>query len=94
KNSAGDFRDFTRKAASDTTMWPDVYLGNPESEQECLGRFSEDLAALQRAIRHGDGDLLMREFTRARGIRKAIIDAGLDSAKVNFGRNRRPPDGK
>ena len=94
KYSAGGFRDFTRIAASDPTMWRDVFLSNREAVLETLGRFSEDLAALQRAIRHGDGDLLMREFTRARGIRKAILDAGLDSAKVNFGRDRRPPDGK
>ncbi|MCI4644802.1 MAG: prephenate/arogenate dehydrogenase family protein [Hyphomonadaceae bacterium] len=93
KYSAGGFRDFTRIAASDPTMWRDVFLNNREAVLECLGRFSEDLAALQRAIRHGDGDLLFREFTRARGIRKAILDAGLDSAKVNFGRDRRPPDG-
>ena len=92
KYSAGGFRDFTRIAASDPIMWRDVFLNNRESVLECLGRFSEDLAALQRAIRHGDGDLLMREFERARGIRKAIIDAGLDSAKVNFGRDRRPPE--
>lgn len=92
KYSAGGFRDFTRIAASDPVMWRDVFLNNREAVLECLGRFSEDLAALQRAIRHGDGELLMREFTRARGIRKAIIDAGLDSAKVNFGRDRRPPE--
>ncbi|MEO0467437.1 MAG: prephenate/arogenate dehydrogenase family protein [Pseudomonadota bacterium] len=92
KYSAGGFRDFTRIAASDPTMWRDVFLHNREAVLECLGRFSEDLAALQRAIRHGDGDQLMREFTRARGIRKAILDAGLDSAKVNFGRDRRPPE--
>lgn len=92
KYSAGGFRDFTRIAASDPVMWRDVFLNNREAVLECLGRFSEDLAALQRAIRHGDGDLLIREFERARGIRKAIIDAGLDSAKVNFGRDRRPPD--
>lgn len=94
KYSAGGFRDFTRIAASDPVMWRDVFLTNKEAVLECLGRFSEDLAALQRAIRHGDGELLMREFERARGIRKAIIDAGLDSAKVNFGRDRRPPDGE
>ncbi|MEM9738759.1 MAG: prephenate/arogenate dehydrogenase family protein [Pseudomonadota bacterium] len=92
KFSAGGFRDFTRIAASDPVMWRDVFLNNREAVLECLGRFSEDLAALQRAIRHGDGDLLIGEFERARGIRKAIIDAGLDSAKVNFGRDRRPPE--
>ncbi|MEM1105353.1 MAG: prephenate/arogenate dehydrogenase family protein [Pseudomonadota bacterium] len=92
KFSAGGFRDFTRIAASDPVMWRDVFLNNREAVLESLGRFSEDLAALQRAIRYGDGALLMREFQRARGIRKAILDAGQDSAKVNFGRDRRPPD--
>lgn len=87
KFSAGGFRDFTRIAASDPVMWRDVFLNNKEAVLECLGRFSEDLAALQRAIRWGDGDLLMQEFTRARTIRKAIIDAGQDSGAVNFGRN-------
>ena len=87
KFSAGGFRDFTRIAASDPIMWRDVFLNNKEAVLECLGRFSEDLAALQRAIRWGDGDMLMREFTRARSIRKAIIDAGQDSGAVNFGRN-------
>jgi len=87
KYSAGGFRDFTRIAASDPVMWRDVFLNNKEAVLECLGRFSEDLAALQRAIRWGDGDMLMREFTRARTIRKAIIDAGQDSGAVNFGRN-------
>lgn len=87
KYSAGGFRDFTRIAASDPVMWRDVFLNNKEAVLECLGRFTEDLAALQRAIRWGDGDMLMREFTRARSIRKAIIDAGQDSSAVNFGRN-------
>ena len=87
KFSAGGFRDFTRIAASDPVMWRDVFLNNKEAVLECLGRFSEDLAALQRAIRWGDGDFLMHEFTRARTIRKAVIDAGQDSGAVNFGRN-------
>ncbi len=87
KYSAGGFRDFTRIAASDPVMWRDVFLNNREAVLECLGRFSEDLAALQRAIRWGDGDMLIREFTRARTIRQAIIDAGMDSRAVNFGRN-------
>ena len=90
KYSAGGFRDFTRIAASDPVMWRDVFLTNKEAVLECLGRFSEDLAVLQRAIRWGDGDMLMREFTRARTIRKAIIDAGQDSSAVNFGRNPLP----
>jgi len=88
KYSAGGFRDFTRIAASDPVMWRDVFLNNKEAVLECLGRFSEDLAALQRAIRWGDGDFLMQEFTRARTIRKAVIDAGQDSSAVNFGRNQ------
>lgn len=87
KYSAGGFRDFTRIAASDPVMWRDVFLNNKDAVLECLGRFSEDLAALQRAIRWGDGDMLMREFARARTIRKAVIDAGQDSSAVNFGRN-------
>lgn len=90
KYSAGGFRDFTRIAASDPVMWRDVFLNNKDAVLECLGRFSEDLAALQRAIRWGDGDMLMREFSRARTIRKAIIDAGQDSGAVNFGRNPLP----
>jgi cyclohexadieny/prephenate dehydrogenase len=93
KYSAGGFRDFTRIAASDPTMWRDVFLTNREAVLECLGRFTEDLAALQRAIRWGDGETLFREFTRARSIRKAIIDAGQDSGAVNFGRNQ-AEDGK
>lgn len=93
KYSAGGFRDFTRIAASDPVMWRDVFLNNRDAVLECLGRFSEDLAALQRAIRWGDGDALMREFTRARSIRKAIIDAGQDSSAVNFGRNVPKADG-
>ncbi|MEM5516087.1 prephenate/arogenate dehydrogenase family protein [Henriciella sp. AS95] len=87
KYSAGGFRDFTRIAASDPTMWRDVFLNNKDAVLETLGRFSEDLAALQRAIRWGDGDTLMREFERARGIRKAIIEAGQDTDETNFGRN-------
>lgn len=87
KYSAGGFRDFTRIAASDPTMWRDVFLNNKDAVLEALGRFSEDLTALQRAIRHGDGEKLFEEFTRARGIRKAILEAGQDSDAVNFGRN-------
>ncbi|MEL7539464.1 MAG: prephenate/arogenate dehydrogenase family protein [Pseudomonadota bacterium] len=92
KYSAGGFRDFTRIAASDPTMWRDVFLTNKDAVLETLGRFSEDLAVLQRAIRWGDGDTLMREFTRARGIREAIIDAGLDTAEADFGRRHMDPN--
>ncbi|MEO1643205.1 MAG: prephenate/arogenate dehydrogenase family protein [Pseudomonadota bacterium] len=88
KYSAGGFRDFTRIAASDPTMWRDVFLTNKDAVLETLGRFTEDLAALQRAIRWGDGDMLMTEFTRARGIRKEIIEAGLDTDQADFGRRK------
>ena len=87
KFSAGGFRDFTRIAASDPTMWRDVFLNNREAVLEVLGRFNEDLAALQRAIRWGEGDKLFELFTRTRAIRRSIIDAGQDSAAPNFGRN-------
>jgi len=86
KYSAGGFRDFTRIAASDPTMWRDVFLNNRDAVLEVLGRFSEDLSALQRQIRWGDGDALFKLFTRTRAIRKSIIEAGQDSAAVNFGR--------
>lgn len=86
KYSAGGFRDFTRIAASDPVMWRDVFLNNKQAVLECLGRFSEDLAVLQRAIRWDDGDKLIEQFTRARSIREAIIEAGQDSDEVNFGR--------
>jgi len=87
KYSAGGFRDFTRIAASDPTMWRDVFLHNREAVLEMLGRFSEDLTDLQRAIRYGDGDFLFDLFTRTRAIRRGIVDAGQDSAAPNFGRN-------
>jgi len=86
KYSAGGFRDFTRIAASDPTMWRDVFLNNKEAVLEMLGRFSEDLTALQRAIRWGDGEALFELFTRTRGIRRRIIDAGQDDAATDFGR--------
>jgi cyclohexadieny/prephenate dehydrogenase len=87
KYSAGGFRDFTRIAASDPTMWRDVFLNNKDAVLEVLGRFSEDLSALQRQIRWGEGDALFELFTRTRAIRRSIVDAGQDSAAVNFGRN-------
>ncbi|WP_336985595.1 prephenate/arogenate dehydrogenase family protein [Altererythrobacter aquiaggeris] len=86
KYSAGGFRDFTRIAASDPTMWRDVFLSNREAVLEVLGRFSEDLTALQRAIRSGDGDTLFDLFTRTRDIRRSIIDMGQDDAAPDFGR--------
>ncbi|MGB3811168.1 MAG: prephenate/arogenate dehydrogenase family protein [Parvibaculum sp.] len=87
KYSAGGFRDFTRLAASDPTMWRDVCLSNKDAILEMLGRFSEDLAALQRLIRWGDGDGLFELFTRTRAIRRSIIDAGQENPAPNFGRN-------
>jgi len=86
KFSAGGFRDFTRIAASDPTMWRDVFLNNREATLEMLGRFNEDLTALQRAIRRGDGDLLHERFAAARAIRRRIIDAGQDTPAPDFGR--------
>ncbi len=91
KFSAGGFRDFTRIAASDPVMWRDVFLNNKEAVLEMLGRFSEDLSALQRAIRWGDGDTLHELFSRAREIRRGIIAAGQDTASPDFGR-RAPKD--
>ena len=90
KYSAGGFRDFTRIAASDPTMWRDVFLENREAVLEMLARFTEDLSALQRAIRWGDGDMLFNRFTRTRAIRRSIVDAGQDSGEPNFGRSRGP----
>jgi cyclohexadieny/prephenate dehydrogenase len=86
KFSAGGFRDFTRIAASDPTMWRDVFLTNRDAVLEILQRFSEDLTALQRAIRWGEGDKLYNLFSRTRAIRRSIIDAGQDTAEEDFGR--------
>ena len=86
KYSASGFRDFTRIAASDPTMWRDIFLNNREAVLEMLGRFNEDLAALQRAVRWGDGDALFNLFTRTRAIRRSIVQAGQDTAAPNFGR--------
>ena len=86
--SAAGFRDFTRIAASDPTMWRDVFLTNKEATLEILGRFTEELFALQRAIRQGDGDHLHAYFTRTRAIRRGIIEAGQDTDAPNFGRGR------
>ncbi len=90
KFSAGGFRDFTRIAASDPTMWRDVFLNNKSAVLEMLGRFSEDLTALQRMIRRGDGDGLFNLFTRTRAIRRSIIDLGQETAAPDFGRQRAP----
>jgi cyclohexadieny/prephenate dehydrogenase len=86
KYSASGFRDFTRIAASDPTMWRDVFLNNREAVLEVLGRFSEDLAALQRAIRWGEGETLYDLFDRARRMRREVIDAGQDTPAPNWGR--------
>ena len=86
KFSAGGFRDFTRIAASDPTMWRDVFLSNREAVLEMLQRFSEDLSQLQRAIRWGDGDTLFELFARTRAIRRSIVDQGQDDAAADFGR--------
>ena len=87
KYSAGGFRDFTRIAASDPTMWRDVFLTNKDAVLEMLQRFSEDLTALQRAIRWGDGDALFELFTRTRAIRRSIIEQGQDDDRPDFGRS-------
>lgn len=86
KYSASGFRDFTRLAASDPTMWRDVCLHNKDAILEMLGRFSEDLSSLQRAIRWGDGDALFDLFSRTRNIRRGIIDAGQEVDAPDFGR--------
>jgi cyclohexadieny/prephenate dehydrogenase len=87
KFSAGGFRDLTRIAASDPTMWRDVFLNNRGAVLEMLGRFTEELAVLQRAIRWGDGETLFNLFTRSRDVRRGIIAAGQDTAVPDFGRN-------
>ena len=86
KYSAGGFRDFTRIAASDPVMWRDVFLSNKDAVLEMLQRFSEDLTALQRAIRWDDGDALFDLFTRTRAIRRSIIEQGQDDDRPDFGR--------
>jgi cyclohexadieny/prephenate dehydrogenase len=88
KFSASGFRDFTRIAASDPTMWRDVFLANKDAVLEILGRFTEDLAALQRAIRWGDADKLYDTFARARRVRREVIEAGQDTAAPNWGRDK------
>jgi cyclohexadieny/prephenate dehydrogenase len=87
KYSAGGFRDFTRIAASDPTMWRDVFLSNKDAVLEILQRFTEDLTALQRSIRNGEGDKLFDHFTRTRAIRRSIIEQGQDDARPDFGRS-------
>ncbi len=86
KFSAGGFRDFTRIASSDPTMWRDVFLANKDAVLEMLGRFNEDVSALTKAIRNGDGNALFDHFTRTRAIRKGIVEIGQDSPAPDFGR--------
>ena len=86
KFSAGGFRDFTRIASSDPTMWRDIFLNNKDAVLEMLGAFQEDISKLTRAIRRGDGDALFEHFTRTRAIRRGIVDIGQDAASADFGR--------
>ncbi|NMA99833.1 MAG: prephenate/arogenate dehydrogenase family protein [Phyllobacteriaceae bacterium] len=86
KFSASGFRDFTRIAASDPVMWRDIFLTNRDAVLEMLGRFSEDLSVLQRAVRTGDGASLEAMFTRTRAIRRSIINAGQETPRADFGR--------
>jgi cyclohexadieny/prephenate dehydrogenase len=86
KYSAGGFRDFTRIAASDPVMWRDVFLANKDAVLEILGRFTEDLQALSRAIRWGEGDKLEELFTRTRSIRRSVVEAGQETPEPDFGR--------
>lgn len=91
KYSASGFRDFTRLAASDPTMWRDICMHNKDAILEMLARFSEDLAYLQRAIRWGEGDKLFELFTRTRDVRRSIIQAGQDVDAPDFGRHALDP---
>jgi len=93
KFSAGGFRDFTRIAASDPTMWRDVFLHNKDAVLEMLGRFSEDLTALQRMIRRGDGQGLFDLFSRTRAIRRGIVEQGQETAAPDFGRRAPEAEG-
>ena len=93
KYSAGGFRDFTRIAASDPVMWRDVFLNNRDAVLDCLGWFIEDLTALKKAIRFGDGEKLLDEFTKTRDIRRKIIDAGQETPAPNFGRDEPHSEG-
>ncbi len=86
KFSAGGFRDFTRIAASDPTMWRDIFLANKDAVLEMLGRFNDDISLLTKAIRNGDGKALFDHFTRTRAIRRGIVDIGQDSPAADFGR--------
>ena len=91
KYSAGGFRDFTRIAASNPIMWRDVFLHNKDAVLEVLGRFTEELTVLQRAIRWGDAETLEASFARGRELRRAIVDAGQETEAANFGRDNETP---
>jgi len=86
KFSAGGFRDFTRIAASDPTMWRDVFLNNKDAVLDMLDRFLTDLALMREAIRAGDGELMHDHFTKTRAIRRSIVALGQDDARPDFGR--------
>jgi cyclohexadieny/prephenate dehydrogenase len=86
KYSAGGFRDFTRIAASDPTMWRDVFLHNRDAVLEMLDRFLTDLALMREAIRASDGETMFDTFSRTRSIRRSIVALGQDDARPDFGR--------
>jgi cyclohexadieny/prephenate dehydrogenase len=88
KYSASGFRDFTRIASSDPTMWRDIFLNNRDAVLDVLARFQDDLKILQQAVEQGDGQTLFDTFTRTRAIRRAIVELGQDSAAPNFGRDK------
>jgi cyclohexadieny/prephenate dehydrogenase len=94
KFSAGGFRDFTRIAASNPTVWRDIFLNNRDVVLEMVGRFSEDLALLSSAIRRGDGETLVEQFSKSRIVRRRIIAAGQDTSAADFGRHQQPKRGK
>ena len=89
KYSASGFRDFTRIASSDPTMWRDVFLSNKDAVLEMIGRFSEDLSVLQKAIRWNDGESLYKLFSKTKKVREKIIKAGQDTTDADFGRSKR-----
>ena len=89
KYSASGFRDFTRIASSDPTMWRDVFLSNKDAVLEMISRFSEDLSVLQKAIRWNDGESLYKLFSKTKKVREKIIKAGQDTTDADFGRSKR-----
>ena len=87
KYSAGGFRDFTRIAASDPTMWRDVFLHNKDAVLEMMDRFLTDLALMREAIKAEDGETMFDLFTRTRAVRRGIVEQGQDDARPDFGRH-------